>query len=437
MNRQSSSNFMTRLCRGVSLLALLSLASPVIPHAQGKQKGDAPSCDPGSWTEAAPVAIDHFGGFMDSDGTYGYEGGGYAFSTGDNILQFGRFDPVANTWTPLAPVPDPNNALASAVYAPNVNKLFVFGGEEIAFATVVNTTRIYDIATNKWSTGAPMPDIRAFMGAGYWNGKIYLVGGYNSGNVDPAFSQVWEYDTVANTWNTNKASMPVALGGPGSGVINGHLYIAGGRDINNTNYNTLYDYDIAANTWTTRASLPEGTNVPSSAVIGGQLWVVGGGNPFLGSASLPTGKSIFGPDTSNSLQIYDPASNSWTTGPGMNEFRSFAAGCAVGDTAVAVGGYDGFGSVTSAEINKADCGGGSITLTADVIRQSGKRFVALTWSPANGGGMNVFRNGDLIASTSDDGFTKSQLGNHTGEFSYQVCETDTGTCSNEVTVRVH
>ena len=105
-----------------------------------------PGGTPGPWTQAAPVGIDHYGGFMDSDGTYAYEGGGYSFSIGDNITQFGRFDPVANTWTPLAAVPDLNNGEASAVYAPNVNKLFVFGGEEISSATVVNTTRIYDIA---------------------------------------------------------------------------------------------------------------------------------------------------------------------------------------------------------------------------------------------------------------------------------------------------
>ena len=67
---------------------------------------------------------------------------------------------------------------------------------------MVNTTRIYDIATNTWSTGAPMPDVRAFMASGYFNGKIYLVGGYTTGNVDPAFGQVWEYDPVHNTFNT-------------------------------------------------------------------------------------------------------------------------------------------------------------------------------------------------------------------------------------------
>ena len=77
-------------------------------------------------------------------------------------------------------------------------------------------------------------------------------------------------------------SMPATLGGPGFGIINGHIYIAGGRNLANTNLNTLYDYDIAANTWTKGANMPSGVNVPGSAVIGGKLWVFGGGNPFAG-----------------------------------------------------------------------------------------------------------------------------------------------------------
>ena len=60
-----------------------------------------------------------------------------------------------------------------------------------------------------------------FMASGYFNGKIYLVGGYNTGNVDPSFGQVWEYDPVANTFNTSRANMPATLGGPGFGSSTG------------------------------------------------------------------------------------------------------------------------------------------------------------------------------------------------------------------------
>jgi hypothetical protein len=316
--------------------------------------GGAPGGAPGAWVQAAPVSIDHYGGFMDSDGTFAYEGGGYSFSVGDNINQFGRFDPVANTWTPLTAVPDLNNGEASGVYAPNVNKLFVFGGEEVTLATVVNTTRIYDIATGVWSTGTPMPDVRAFMASGYFNGKIYLVAGYNTGNVDPSFGQVWEYDPVTDTFDTSRASMPATLGGAGFGLINGHIYVAGGRDLANTNLNTLYDYDIAADTWTQRANLPTGVNVPGSAVIGGNLWIFGGGNPF----------AVQTPGTTNSLQIYDPIADTWSSGPALNLQRAFPAGTHVGDTAIAVGGYDGTATTTSVEINVAGGGCPSPTPTA-------------------------------------------------------------------------
>ena len=327
---------------------------------------------PGSWTQAAPVAIDHYGGFMDSDGTFAYEGGGYSE---DNINQFGKFNPATNTWMPLAPVPDLSNAGVSGVYAPNVNKLFVFGGERVSSATVVNTTRIYDIATNMWSTGAAMPDVRAFMGSGYFNGKIYLVGGYTTGNVDPSFGQVWEYDPVLDTWNTSRMSMPATLGAPGFGIINGHMYIAGGRNLASTNLNTLYDYDIAANTWTVRANMPAGVNVPGSAVIAGKLWVFGGGNPFSGPGTMPTLgnkggvgawlKQLFNPETTNALQVYDPGTNTWSSGPSLNQQRSFPAGTHVGNTAVAVGGYTGTDTTNSVEINVTDNDCASPTPTAN------------------------------------------------------------------------
>ena len=47
------------------------------------------------------------------------------------------------------------------------------------------------------------------------------------------------------------------------------------------------------------------------------------------------------PDTTNALQVYDPAANSWSSGPNLNQQRSFPAGTDVGNTAVAVGGYTG------------------------------------------------------------------------------------------------
>jgi len=77
-----------------------------------------------------------------------------------------------------------------------------------------------------------------------------------------------------------------------------------------------------------------------------------------------------------------------------------------------------------------------ITLDARVRRQGGKRFVALSWSPADGGTVSVKRNAVVVDTTDDDGTAQDNLGTHTGTFYYQVCETDSGECSNQVRVVV-
>ena len=118
---------------------------------------------------------------------------------------------------------------------------------------------------------------------------------------------------------------------------------------------------------------PLANNVPGSAVIGGKLWIFGGGKPFAnGPAAAPRSakkglgawfKRLLRPDTTNTLQVYDPVTDSWTSGPSLNLQRSFPAGTDVGNTAVAVGGYDGSNTITSVEINVTGGGCASPTPT--------------------------------------------------------------------------
>ena len=105
-----------------------------------------------------------FGPATASDGTYVYAFGGYHFpeAIGSTLDTVYRYDPVANTWTTLAPMPHPA-LIASAVYYPPTNKIYVFGGANRTPDPIVDydTTLIYDVATNTWlSNGAPMPGPR-------------------------------------------------------------------------------------------------------------------------------------------------------------------------------------------------------------------------------------------------------------------------------------
>ena len=293
---------------------------------------------PTPWQLVANMALDHYGAAGASDGTYSYHAGGYSFSSGNTLDVFYRFDPVANAWATMAPMPQ-SAIMASAVYYPTTNKIYVFGGEDAVSGVNYSITRMDDIATNTWSTGANMPDVRSFMASGYnsANGKIYLVSGYNTGQVTSAQPDTWEYDPVANTF-TSKLDFPHPAGGMASGVINGHLYVAGEWDADNLIINLLWDYDIAANTWTARANMPgTQTNVPGSGVALGRLWAFGGGNPF---GSIETGSTtaafarplvpalvkgkqekISAPLTFNGTFLYDPVTDSWSSPSSMNSIR--------------------------------------------------------------------------------------------------------------------
>jgi len=105
---------------------------------------------------------------------------------------------------------------------------------------------------------------------------------------------------------------------------------------------------------------PPADNVPGSAVINGKIWVFGGGAPYNGASRTRDVPLAF-----TMTQIYDPATNSWSTGPALNVARSLPGGTAVGSTAVAVAGYDGVGAtLTSVETSSntlLPCG--SVTAT--------------------------------------------------------------------------
>jgi hypothetical protein len=337
----------------------------------------SPPCPP-PWQFVASMPIDVYGAAGASDGTYVYEAGGYSFSLSATLDAFNRYDPVVDAWTTLASMPTAA-FMASAVYYPPTNKIYVFGGEDATSGTNYNITRIYDVATGTWSTGADMPDVRSFMASGYnnTNGKIYLVSGYNTGDVSSAQPNTWEYDPVANTF-TEHAPIPHAIGGAASGIINGHLYIAGGRDATNTVVDLVWDYDIAANTWTQKAVMPAvPNNGTGSAVALNRLWVFGGGNPFspprqssskaafVGSqsqgsfsgAKTNTSRSSANsqvPDISTTAFVYDPGTDSWSDSPSLNQLRSFASGTSIGARVFAAGGLGGVGVATLSSVEALD-----------------------------------------------------------------------------------
>ena len=181
----------------------------------------------------------------------------------DNVY---RYDPVANTWSSLAPMPQ-RAIVSAAVYYPPTNKIYVFGGSDRDLQVVFDLTQIYDIATNSWSMGPTMPAPRSQMAHGYnpANGKIYLNGGYETAFIDSVSDQTWSFDPVTGTFTT-LAPSPAIQGGTASGSINGHLIMAGGRTNPDATLDLTWDYNIATDCWTQLTSMPTPRTSPAASL---------------------------------------------------------------------------------------------------------------------------------------------------------------------------
>jgi hypothetical protein len=78
---------------------------------------------------------------------------------------------------------------------------------------------------------------------------------------------------------------------------------------------------------------------------------------------------------------------------------------------------------------------GSIQLRAQGKKVGGINTSRLKWRGATSANVDVYRNGNVIATTPNDGLYDDSTGT-TGQasFMYKVCEAGTQTCSNTVTV---
>ena len=286
----------------------------------------APSaCPLQPWTPAANYPLPEISeNAMGATGFLAYSAGGYTSSAETNAVY--RYDPGTDSWTALAPLPV---ALARArgvySFSPGQGSFFVFGG--VNQSTVLDTTYIYDVSTNTWSTGAPMPAPRYLPNVVYHAGKIFVVGGHDGTSET---NQTWEYDPAANTWILGRANIPVPMGGSVADVVEHSIYLVSHLN-GGAGSNLHYRYDITLNTWTLMPPAPATLYQPVGGTIGRQICVVGGPN----SAQAPSG-----PHTGS--YIYDTFLNSWTTGPNTNIPHASAGGTSfsVGNRLLVVGGHN-------------------------------------------------------------------------------------------------
>ena len=213
----------------------------------GKPMGVVYMYDPASdsWTakKPMPVPAHHIMTAVFSNNIYvfgGFEGasGVAAWKPGNHSAVY---DPATDAWKDLSPMPTPRGAgwaveLDGKIYVIGGAQANVRGNPAAPFTPgtpqlVLGTVEVYDPATDRWQTRAPMPTPRNHFVAAAVNGKIYAIcGRLASAQIRSAddTNVVEAYDPASDQWS-DQGRAPIRRSGMAGGTYNGKIYIAGGE----------------------------------------------------------------------------------------------------------------------------------------------------------------------------------------------------------------
>ena len=199
------------------------------------------------------------------------------------------YDPGANRWSPGPALPQPR---AEGVVASSEGRIYFIGGRVPASpdAAHINehtdTARgeVLDVRSGRWERMPDAPSARNSAAAAVIDGKIYVVGGRRmvkqaDGRQRPVNVATLEvYDPATKRWET-RAPMPQAQGGLAAAAYGGKLYAFGGEQFvpSSKVFADAWVYDPEADRWSALPPMPTPRHGHGAAVVGNRIFSIGGG----------------------------------------------------------------------------------------------------------------------------------------------------------------
>jgi N-acetylneuraminic acid mutarotase len=248
-----------------------------------------------------------------------------------------RYDPPTNIWSAIAPMPVYNSwATVTACQ----NKIYVIGG------LADKPTQVYDPATNTWANRTSIPQSFCRQKASVVGDKIYVMGGaiFVQGIIMTS-STNYVYDLATDSWST-MAPIPMPVEGYASAVLDDKIYIIGGGTTTGFPIDaskTVQIFDPESNQWSNGTSIPTGVSCAGACTTSGlfapeRIYVVGG------TTRVSGGWLSIDPEAESKTdltQVYDPATGEWSLAAPMLDKRWFVSLVNVDDLLYAVGGQNG------------------------------------------------------------------------------------------------
>src|SRR3954447_7017879 len=120
-----------------------------------------------------------------------------------------------------------------------------------------------------------MPSGLNHLSATALDGKIYIVGGFTGNGHKGVQASVFEYDVAADTWRT-LAPLSSPRGSVAAAALGGKIHAFGGRKNETDVVPTHEVYDPATDKWSAAAPLPKGRDHMTAVAVDGKIHVGGG-----------------------------------------------------------------------------------------------------------------------------------------------------------------
>ena len=233
------------------------------------------------------------------------------------------YDIATDRWSVGPTLPRGTDNVAAVVAG---DKLYAIGGE------ASNAFQVFDPGSGKWTAGPALPRVGFATAAAASGGRLHMVGGWNYSNTASAsLASHSVFDLASQSW-TSVAPLATARNAAGAAAIDGRLFVVGGRSpgIRASDQQSLAILEIytpTADQWLTAAPLPTARGSLAVVALGGRLYALGG-------ESTPG-------TVSNAVERFDPVAQSWSVLSAM-PYRSHGLGAvAVGDAIYVMGGFAG------------------------------------------------------------------------------------------------
>jgi N-acetylneuraminic acid mutarotase len=238
------------------------------------------------------------------------------------------FDTEQNHWSVPAPLPQSINHVNLASVE---GRLHSFGGlagsspDDPVWLAVPECNR-YDPHTDAWTPIAPMPGAaRGSSAIGVSGSTVYVAGGMSqlaatANGTQNALSDVSSYDAATDTWNENYPPLPDPRQHAGGAVVNGVMYVIGGRKEVEHHYNTVFALDLdQPHTWEERARMPTSRGGLACSALQDRYIICAGGE---GNVDNSLGVFV-------EVEMYDTQLDEWWSLPPMDVARHGTAAVTV------------------------------------------------------------------------------------------------------------